>query len=127
MLGVVLLGPRLALRALDDLHALAIAAQRLPEVEERLTERMGGVEARLDLALERAGTLDRLDVRAGEALELARSFEQSMPDFDRALDSIDRLAAAAVLLQQAVGTLQDAGARVSRLADLLPGGPRLRG
>ncbi|MGZ6580120.1 MAG: hypothetical protein ACXVFE_03930 [Gaiellaceae bacterium] len=65
VLGLALAGPRLALRALDDLHRLADAAERLPEIERTvISVQEDVVEA-----------ADRLDARLAEMMVLAERLE----------------------------------------------------
>ena len=61
-----LLPPRLALRALDDLHAIAEAARRLPTIEASLVERFARLEERAD----------GIEGQLGEVLGLGRQIER---------------------------------------------------
>lgn len=64
-----LIPPRLALRALDDLHSLALAAERLPHFEEKLDARFDALEGHLDGLPPALGKLERSLVRRLDSLE----------------------------------------------------------
>ena len=145
-----LIDPRAIPRALDDLHAIAQAARRLPEVEERLTERIASAEARLDDVLEAATTVRLLDDRAAGVLEgldrvlgavdrigdverevaelvsLARELRGGLPTLDDAPESMRQLNLAAGTLAAAAQPLQGTAERLGRIADRLPGAQRRR-
>jgi hypothetical protein len=88
------LPPRLLFRALDDLHALAEAARRLPDIErtlidrfERLEQRADAIEDQLGDALDLGAKIDRrgadivalgrrIDARADEILEVGRGLHE---------------------------------------------------
>lgn len=70
----LLLPPRLLLRALEDLHTIALAAARLEEVEERLDARLAAV-LELGERVEQLGELvderiGQIDARAAEVVAL---------------------------------------------------------
>src|SRR4051794_31948532 len=60
------LPPRLILRALDDLHAIAEAARRLPTLEAMLVDRFDTLDARAEEVLERMGEMLALGERVSE-------------------------------------------------------------
>jgi hypothetical protein len=57
VIGTLLAGPRLVLRAFDDLHQIALAARELPAVEQRLIARLDDAQQILEDA--RAGSTSR--------------------------------------------------------------------
>ena len=69
-----LLPPRLALRVLDDLHAIAEAARRLPTIEATLVERFARLEERADGIEGQLGQVlglgQRIERRGGELVAL---------------------------------------------------------
>ena len=69
MVNPFLVPPRLALRALDDLHSLALAAERLPAFEEKLDARFDAVEGHLEGLPPSLKKLERNLVRGFESLE----------------------------------------------------------
>ncbi len=123
MLTPLTLPPRLLLRALDDLHALAEAARRLPEVEERLTLR---IEELVELG-------ERLDERAGGFLELGgvlrgvAALVVERPDaVVAALPAVEAMGQSATKLAAAAEPLQGAAERLTKLVDRFPGGGLFR-
>ena len=121
VLGLALVGPRLALRALDDLHRLADAAERLPEIERTvISVQEDVVEA-----------ADRLDARLAELMVLAERLERELPAVGDGLGSLEQIAPSVDVLTEAARTLaatvqplRGASERLGRLADRLPGAAR---
>ena len=139
MNAIPVLGPaRLLLRALDDLHAIALAARVLAERDPRDGDPdLRGLAADLTAIAETARSLPRveraltarieeLDARLAGVLEVAERIEGGLPSIDRVLASIEALGGAAGTLAMAVGPLQGAAERLGRVADRLPGGARAR-
>jgi ABC-type transporter Mla subunit MlaD len=124
------LPPRLLLRALDDLHTLAVAAQRLPSLEAALVERFAALESRADRIEDQLADLlefgDRIHAQ-GEALEAtAREVVAAGRELVAAFPTIERTAEIGETLAQAVEPLQGAAERLGRIVDRLPGGARSR-
>jgi len=72
-----LVPPRLMLRALDDLHSLALAAQRLPDFEEKLDAHFDALEGHLEGLPPALTKLERTLTRGLDSLE-----EQLTADLD---------------------------------------------
>ena len=113
-----LLDPRLVARALDDLHAIAIAARELPEIEARMTEQLRSAEAELRRARKTA------DARAGALLAVLERLDSDLPSMAEAVESIRSLEAATKTLAAAVEPLQGTAQRLGRISDRLIGGGR---
>ena len=113
-----LLDPRLVARALDDLHAIAIAARELPEIEARMTEQLRSAEAELRRARKTA------DARAGALLAVLERLDADLPSMAEAVESIRSLEAATKTLAAAVEPLQGTAERLGRISDRLIGGRR---
>src|SRR5205823_6386890 len=90
-------------RALDDLHALAVTADRLTDVERALT----AVET-------------RLDSRLSDLLSLADKLQQDLRTLGGLALSVDALNVSARTLAAAVEPLQGAVERLGRLAERVP-------
>ena len=120
------------MRALEDLHAIAVAARELPEVERRLTERLASAETELRHANAHASELlvaveqhRRRRARGVRARAAGRvSCATACPALDEALRSIRSLEGATATLAAAAEPLQGTAARLGRIADRLPGGRR---
>ena len=126
-----LVDPRLLVRALEDLHAIAAAARELPEVERRLTERLASAEAELRRANAHASELlvaveriDDVEREVSELVRLAGELRDGLPALDEALRSIRSLEGATATLASAAEPLQGTAQRLGRIADRLPGGRR---
>jgi len=113
-----LIDPRLVLRALDDLHAVAEAARELPAIEARLTEQLQSAEAELRRARKTA------DARAGALLGVLERLDADLPSMAEAVASIRSLEAATKTLAAAVEPLQGTAERLGRISDRLTGGRR---
>jgi hypothetical protein len=109
----LLIDPRLVLRALDDLHAVAEAARELPAIEARLTEQLQSAEAELRRARKTA------DARAGALLAVLERLDA--PSMAQAVESIRSLEAATKTLAAAVEPLQGTAERLGRISDRLTG------
>jgi Holliday junction resolvasome RuvABC ATP-dependent DNA helicase subunit len=128
----LLAGPRLVLRAFEDLHQIALAARELPSVEQRLTARVDDVQRVLEDALVAAEALPSLDARAAALLEVAQEAAAELAELlDVALASAEKLEAAATKLAlaaepmaAAAEPLTGAAERLGRIADRLPRGRR---
>ena len=110
-----LLDPRLVTRALDDLHAIAEAARRLPEIEARLTDQLQSAEAELRRARKTA------DARAGALLAVLERLDAELPSMAQAVESIRSLDAATKTLAATVEPLQGTAERLGRISDRLTG------
>ena len=138
VIGTLLAGPRLVLRAFDDLHQIALAARELPEFERRLIARVDDAQQVLEDALVAAEALPSLDARAAALLEVAQEANQELAELrdagrrlDVALASAEKLEAAANKLAlaaepmaAAAEPLTGAAERLGRIADRLPRGRR---
>jgi methyl-accepting chemotaxis protein len=140
----LLLPPRLMLRALEDLHTLALAAARLERVEERLNERADAIIAMGDQMDERAERIlemgeqivamgariaevgEKMDARTDAILAQGERIEAAAREVaDRGAE----LAAALPVMQRAIEMaepLEGVVERLGRVADRLPGGQRGR-
>jgi hypothetical protein len=124
-LDLVLPG-RLLLRALDDLHELAVAARSLPGIEHRLTERVDALESRAAATLELGeailGLGRRIDERGAQVLAqgelLAERAAVVAEEGGRLADAIPTLRRAIEIVDPLQGTVE----RLGRMMDRLPGG-----
>ena len=152
LVNPLLLPPRLLLRALDDLHTIALAAARLEEVERRLDARLAAV-FELGERVEQLGDLvdrriEQVDVRAGELLGVAARVDGRLGALLAVADRVDEvleqgrrveavarevadrggaIADALPVLQRAVEMaepLEGAVERLRRMVDRLPGSRR---
>ncbi len=130
VLAPLTLPPRLLLRALDDLHAIADAARTLPAVEERLTRRIEALEQRAAEVLELG---ERLDDRAGGFLELGGELRQVAGQVVEradavvaALPAVEAMGQSATKLAAAAEPLQGAAERLTKLVDRFPVGGLFR-
>ena len=133
MTNPLLLPASLLLRALDDLHTIALAAARVSEVEERLDERFAEL-----IALG-----DRIERVVGDGLRLGESIHATLENFDRLADAIleqgklvenagrevaetgRRLTDSLPAVERAITMaepLEGAVERLGRMVDRLPGG-----
>jgi hypothetical protein len=130
----ILIGPRLTLRALDDLHTLAQAAKQVADTLAALERRASRMEAQLEAGIAVARSIDaqgraamstvtQVDERLLEALSATEVISE------RALQiatQATELASALPLLQRAIEMAEPlAGAveRLGRVVDRLPGAP----
>jgi hypothetical protein len=128
-----LLPARVIVQALDDLHAIAEAARRLPAIEATLTEQFQILNRQTERIIELG---QRLHERGGELLvhsdRLHMRSEEVLAESERVRASAHEVAvrgaevaAALPALQQIVTTtepLQGAIERFGRMVDRLPGG-----
>jgi len=151
LLSPVLLPPMLVLRALDDLHTLAVTARAAVEVGERvveLGERIVTMGERLDARGEAIlGVGAQLERRAEAILDLGARLDASgaamhglgerMQAQGEVLEAVARdvatrgaeVAAALPLLERAVALgepLEGTVERLGRIVDRLPGGAQAR-
>lgn len=132
----LLLPPRLLLRALDDLHAIALAAGRLEQIEQSLNRTVDSRAAeilamgdRIDArATEILATVDRLDARAEEILAMGDRMDGRAAEVVEAAREVAREGAAIAELLPVLGRavemvqpLEGAVERLGRIADRLPG------
>lgn len=129
-LDTVLLPPKLLVRALDDLHRLAVSA-------ELAMEKLDKLDRRADQILELGG---RLDERAEEIVELGRRMGNLGEDIRAQGEVIQRRADAVAktgkeivdalpTLERAVSLvspLEGAVERMGRMVDRFPGAPAPR-
>lgn len=148
----LLLPPRLLLRALDDLHLIALAARDIGPRLTTLQDRADSIEEQLGEAIEIAreielrgreaiGMAERIDARAEAVLDLADRVDERASEIMAEAKVIQltaaevavrggEVAAALPLLQRALeiaepldGTVK----RLGRLVDRLPDGTRMPG
>jgi len=117
----LLLPPKLLLRALDDLHAIATAAARLEEVERRLDARLAAV-LELGDRVEQLGRLvderiEQVDARAGELLGTAQSVDGRLDGLLTLGDRVDEILEQGRRVEQVAKEVADRGAAI---ADALP-------
>lgn len=103
MLGLpFLIDPRLVVRALDDLHEIAVATRSLPALEERLGDRLEAADRRLGEVVAAADDLDgratevlaavgSLDGRATEVLLAVRGLLETAQRIDSVEDQVGEL------------------------------------
>jgi hypothetical protein len=122
-------------RALDDLAIVAGAADRLPEIQDDVVDRVGGLETQLAGLLSLAGrlegglpaigdVLDRIGTLDGQLTAvstLVGALEQDIKSIGEIAPSVDTLTIAARTLADAVEPLQGLADRAGRIADRLPG------
>ncbi len=117
LLAVPLLPVSLALRALDDLHALAGAAAELPEIEARLARRVDDLEERMAELLAAADG-GRAELRA--AVRAARRLDGRAASAVTTLGGLDGQAEAVVAevkaFQARVGDVLDVLSRLEVIA-----------
>lgn len=139
--------PLLLLRALDDLHKLALASKNLTAIdrvlaliEGDLADRVDALDARMAGVLtlvERIETglpaisavmarLDELNSQLGNIAALAEPVTEVLPAVERINESVTSLTETTATLAAAVGPLQGASERLGRIADRLPGANRSR-
>lgn len=147
MLGLLLLPARMGLRALDDLHQIALAGQgingRLAGLEDRADRVLEGLEHAIGVA-ERIealgeqviGVAERIDDRAEAVLALGERFDEIAIQIVQEAQGIQAAAtevsargtevmAALPLLERVVELslpLEGAVERLGRVVDRLPGG-----
>ena len=152
VLGTLLLPPKLALRALDDLHTIAVVAKELNGRLDRLEQRAEAIQDQLGVAIDVAQMIEqrgeeaialavRLDERAVAVLELGVRAEEHMDEVMAQAALISEraalvattgaeVAAALPLLQRALELtepLEGAVERLGRVVDRLPVGRRAGG
>ncbi len=113
-----LIDPRLLPRALEDLHAIAIAARELPQIEARLTAQLAAVDRRGGEILE---AIDRADARAAGLQKALDRIDADLPSLAEAVESIRSLEAATRTLALAVEPLQGTAERLGRISDRIAG------
>jgi ABC-type transporter Mla subunit MlaD len=142
VVGPLTLPPRLVLRALDDLHAIATAAREISAALDGFERRADAVGGQLDAALALLARIEtmgeRIDARAEAILGMGQRIEQSATavlDQGMAVEQAAReLALSGAALAEALPTLQrgleiaepleGVVERLGRMVDRLPGGPR---
>jgi methyl-accepting chemotaxis protein len=119
VLSLVTLPPRMVMRALDDLHSLAVAARALPEIEARILARVAEIQEQFDQALEIGRSLD---ARGGELTALGEKLDAHAAaclELSTGLDEMNRSAEAMAAVAE---PLHGAAERLGRIVDRLPGG-----
>lgn len=133
-LNPLLLPPRLVLRALDDLHTIAVAAGRLEQVEARLDERLAAV-LELGERVEQLGALvderivqvdaraaelidlgDRVDHRAGELIDLGGRVDERAGGLLGAAERVEGRLGGLLELGDRVDEILEQGRRVEEVA-----------
>ncbi len=145
----MLLPPRLLLRALDDLHEIALAAKAINPRLGTLQDRADSIEEQLGEAIDIARQIElrgreaiamaeRIDTRAGAVLDLADRVDERAAEIMAEAKDIQLVAAevalrggqvaeALPLLERAIALaepLESTVERLGRLVDRLPGGAR---
>ena len=148
-MNLLLLPPRLLMRALDDLHEIAVAARDIGPRLGTLQDRADSIEAQLGEAIsiareietrgrEAIGMAERIDARAQAILDLADRVDERAAEIMSEARVIQLTAAevavrggqvadALPLLQRALEIaepLESTVERLGRLVDRLPGGAR---
>jgi hypothetical protein len=148
-LGTLLLPPKLALRALDDLHTIAMVAKELNGRLAGLEQRAEAIQEQLGFAIDVAQAIERrgeeaialalrIDERAVAVLSLGERAEERVEEVMEQARLISEraalvattgaeVAAALPLLQRALELtepLEGAVERLGRVVDRLPGGRR---
>jgi hypothetical protein len=134
-LGTLLVPPKLILRALDDLHKIAVVAESLNGRLDRLEARAEEIQEQLGVAIDVAVAIER---RGEEVIATVAKIDSRVDDVivqaalisERAqlvATTGAEVAAALPLLQRAVELtepLEGAVERLGRVVDRLPGGGR---
>ena len=129
----LLLPPRLVLRALDDLHAIAEAVRWTTEVREELDLRATARDVRSlakaarrlpDIERTLAGTekdlvarADRLDARLREALRVVKSVEGDLPAVATVLARADEISEQLTTVNSLAGRIDDGLPSFERVLD----------
>jgi len=123
----LLFPPLLIVRALDDLHELAVASRNLSAVDQ-LESRLAGLldlAARIESGLPSIAALleqlDALNAQLGNIATVAEPVSEVLPAVERINASVSVLTETTSTLAAAVGPLQGASERLGRIADRLPG------
>jgi hypothetical protein len=119
VLSLVTLPPRMVMRALDDLHAIAVAARSLPEIEARILARVAEIQEQFDEAL-RIGR--SLDARGGELTALGEKLDAHAAAFLELSAGLDEMNRSAEAMAAVAEPLHGAAERLGRIVDRLPGG-----
>lgn len=104
IVGSLLTPPRLTVRALDDIHRLAVATATIVEMQKRMDDRLTRVERQLDAIIDFGGELTKMDRRGLELL-------------GRALDDLGN---ATTSLTAIADPLRGATDRIGKIAERLP-------
>jgi hypothetical protein len=123
VLNLVSLPPRMVMRALDDLHAIAQTARALPEIEARILERVAEIQVQFEQALEIGRSLDS---RGGELTELGARLDAHAAAFLELSTGLDEMNRSAEAMAAVAEPLHGAAERLGRIVDRLPGGRAAR-
>lgn len=122
----LLIPPRLVLRALDDLHTIALATDRFLELGERIDQRAERIERMGERVLELG---ERIEAKGAELGELGERIHAEGRQLDRRaremIETGERLVETLPTIEQAVSLaqpLEGAVERLGRAVDMLPGG-----
>lgn len=125
-LALLTLGPRLTLRALDDLHQIAMGARDGVQLLASLDETAREVQQQIDVLMTRAEHVER---RIDGLLEMGDQVLKEIPDIQRSAHEVAvrgaEVAAALPLLERAIAIadpLEGTVERLGRIVDRLPGG-----
>lgn len=111
-LDVLTLPPRLVVRALDDLHTLAVSSQRLADSVAQLPK----IEQRL------RGRLEQLDRALGGMVQLGEDMRRTIEHLETLERAVVKLTTSTVGLISAIEPIGGITRRVGRIADRLPRG-----
>jgi methyl-accepting chemotaxis protein len=123
VLSLVTLPPRMVMRALDDLHSIAVAARALPEIEARILARVAEIQEQFEQALEIGRSLD---ARGGELTALGEKLDAHAAAFLELSTGLDEMNRSAEAMAAVAEPLHGAAERLGRIVDRLPGGRAAR-
>ena len=137
LLDPFVLPPKLLLRALDDIHEMAVASRQVVDMGARILELGERIDRRAEALMDLG---ERIDARAQQMLDIGGDLhglgtnvlEQGTVIEERAREVADRageIVAALPLLERALALgqpLEGAVERLGRAVDRLPGGAAAR-
>jgi len=114
----LLLPPRLLLRALEDLNAVADAARRLPQLQRDALQRLEEIEELIVPLIKAAEHLER---ELPTLSRLAASVDGLQARIDTLSGRVDQLDQTAGSLSAQAASLDDAARQLGRVVDSIPG------
>jgi len=109
----------MVMRALDDLHAIAVAARSLPGIEARILERVAEIQDQFGQALDIGRALE---ARGRELQELGQQLDARAAEFLALGAGLDEMNRSAEAMAAVAEPLHGAAERLGRIVDRLPGG-----
>ena len=122
MANPLLIPPRLIIRALDDLNAIAEAARRMPEIERNIEDRADRMEDHMAAVRESIGSAsagqEEMNAVMKEVRDLAKELNAEMRAVRRVAEQMQ---ADFGDVPDVVAPVQSVAERLDRLTDRLPG------